>query len=154
VSTHHTVWPFASSCIRQVQSEANRDISVFAFFSSPPAAAKIIRPLDVTSTSLCLFLVVEPPKNLESFLCPSPSPFLVLGLLGSGAVSTIRFPSFRMRSLFLVKTGDHSMSSWVGGGNSVMMRGCGLEDPFIETPPVGTALEVGIGCGALEKPFS
>lgn len=31
-----------------------------------------------------------------------------------------------MRSLFLVSTGDQSISSCEGGGSSVIMRGCGL----------------------------
>ena len=79
-----------------------------------------MRPLEVTMTSRCLFLVVLPPKKRDSFLWPSPSPF-PWGLLGIGEDITIRSPSFNIRSLFLVKTGDHSISSCVGGGNSVII---------------------------------
>ena len=75
VSTHQTVCPFASIWLFHAQSGANREISCFDLFSSPPAGASTMRPLEVTMTSRCLFLVVLPPKKRDSFLWPSPSPF-------------------------------------------------------------------------------
>jgi hypothetical protein len=103
-------------------------MSIFAFFSSPPAAAITKCPLLVTMTSLCLFFIVLEPKNRCNLLGVSllrGSPCLEVGECGGGDDVTTRLPSLRMRSLLRVRTGDHSMSSWEGGGSSVMSRGEG-----------------------------
>lgn len=102
----------------------------FASFRSPPAGARINLPPDVIITSLCLFFVALAPKNLENLLGCSigtSGPDLDVGLYGAGAECTTNWPSFKMRSLAFVRTGDQSMSSWVGGASSVMMRGLGFE---------------------------
>lgn len=63
-------------------------------------------------TSRCRFFNALPPKKRENFFGVSTgaSP-LDFGLCGAGVEVTMRLPSLRMRSLFRVKTGDHSMSS-------------------------------------------
>src|SRR3569833_804746 len=122
VSTHQTAWPLAAIWLRHAQSGARRDIFCFVFFSSSLAGANTIRPLDVTMTKRCLFLVVLPPNKRDSFLWPSPCSPLPLGLLGMGADMTIRSPSFSILSFCRVSTGDQSRSSCVGGGSAVMMR--------------------------------
>lgn len=120
VSTHHTNWPLASCCVLQEQSDDVKDSSCLARLSSPPAGARMIRPLEVTMTSLWRFFVVLLPKKRDSFLWPS-SP-LPLPPWDNGVTITMRSPSRKIRSLVRVRTGDHSISSCVGGGSSVMMR--------------------------------
>ena len=59
----------------------SNEISIFAFFSSPPAAAITIRPLDVTMTNRCRLLVVlPPPKKRENFLGASAEASFEFGL--------------------------------------------------------------------------
>lgn len=126
VSTHQAVMPLPSLKLLKLTPGPTSGISSFAFFSSPPDAARTMRALEVTITRRCLRFDVLPPKNLENFfgvsLAASPFPF---GLCGCEVTVTFRFPSFKIRSLFLVRTGDQSISSCEGGGSSVMTRGCG-----------------------------
>ena len=95
----------------------------------------IRRAEDVIITKRCLFLPAfpPPPKKRESFLpvvltfsapvSPLTLPVFEFGLCGCDVDVTKRLPSLRMRSLLRVRTGDHSMSSWEGGGSSVMRWG-------------------------------
>lgn len=86
---------------------------------------------DVMRTSLSFFFVVLPLKKRENFGFSEGvvgSPFLPPGELAWEDVLTIKFPSFKIRSLLCVSTGDQSMSSWLGGGSSVMPRSCGRVD--------------------------
>lgn len=128
VSTHQAVMPLPSLKLLKLTPGPTSGISSFAFFSSPPDAARTMRALEVIITRRCLRFDVFPPKNLENFFGVSPpaSPF-PLGLCGCEVTVTLRFPSFRIRSLFLVRTGDQSISSCEGGGNSVMTRGFGRD---------------------------
>jgi hypothetical protein len=68
VSTHHTVKLFESLKHRQLVPCPSSEISILAFFSSPPDAARTIRALLVTITRRCRFLVVLlDMKNRENF---------------------------------------------------------------------------------------
>jgi hypothetical protein len=113
VSTDHDVMPLLSLNIFHVVPGATSETSNFAFFSSPPEAASTTRALDVTITSLVLFLEVLPPKNRENFFGVSTagSPVFEFGLCGCDVTVTLRLPNLSMRSLFLVSTGDQSMSN-------------------------------------------
>jgi hypothetical protein len=93
--------------------EAKRGISSLIFLSSPPDAARIIRPDEVTITRRCRFLVALPEKNRENFFGASNSPllFLDVGLCEAAEERTTKLPNFKIRSLFLLSTGDHSISS-------------------------------------------
>lgn len=146
VSTHQTVCPFVSLELRQLQPGASNDTSVFAFFSSPLALAITTLAHDVTMTKRCRFFTELLPKNREKRLgvsmgAESPPPLAAplepFELGGAGPVWTIRLPSFNMRSFVPVSTGDHSMSIWLGGGSSVIKRGCGRMLPLL--------VEVGAG---------
>ena len=64
-------------------------MSIFAFFSSPPAAAMTTCPLLVTMTNRCRFFSVLAPKKRWNLLGVSAfegSPFLDVGLWGGGEV--------------------------------------------------------------------
>jgi hypothetical protein len=85
---------------------------------------------EVMRTRRSFFLVVLPLKKRENLgfsVGVAESAFLPPGELPCEELLTIRFPSLRMRSLLCVRTGDQSMSSWLGGGSSVMPRSCGRE---------------------------
>jgi hypothetical protein len=59
------------------------------------------------------FFVADPEKKRENFLGASlsPLPFFDVGLCDAGEDKTTMLPSFKIRSLDLLNTGDHSMSS-------------------------------------------
>lgn len=112
-------------------------------FRSPPEGARIRRPPDVIITNLCLFFVLLAPKKRENLLGASnggSAPFLEVGLCGAGVELTTNCPSFNIRSFALVRTGDQSMSSCVGGARSVMIRGCGR---------MGRVVGAGEGCDVI-----
>ena len=73
----------------------------------------MIRPDDVTITNRCRFFVALPEKKRENFLGASSSPllFLDVGLCEAAEDRTTKLPNFKIRSLFLLSTGDHSISS-------------------------------------------
>jgi hypothetical protein len=55
-------------------------------------------------------------------------PFIfAVGLVGAGVMSTSWFENLMILSLLRVSTGDHSISSWLGGGISVIRRGTDLD---------------------------
>lgn len=141
VSTTQHENPFESVDVRYDVPGVRRESSNFAFFSSPPDAAMMMRPDEVTITKRCRFFVVLPPKKRENFRGASYSPpCFETGLWAAGDDRTTRLPSFKIRSLVLVKTGDHSMSSWLGGGSSVTSRGTTRELTLV-LDAAGLALE-------------
>ncbi len=69
MSTHHDVSPLPSLMLRHVVPGPSSEISILAFFSSPPDAAIMMRALLVIMTSRWRFLVVLPDmKKRENFL--------------------------------------------------------------------------------------
>jgi hypothetical protein len=149
VSTHHDVRPLPSLKLRHVVPGPSSEISILAFFSSPPDAAMMMRAPLVTMTSRWRFLVVLPDmkkrENLRGASCDDDSAFLTCGLCGCGDTVTTRLPSCRMRSFWRVSTGDHSMSSCEGAGSSVMRRAvCGREGVMVVgAEVVGAAASAG-----------
>jgi hypothetical protein len=91
----------------------------------------------VIITSLCRFLIVLLLKKRENFFGVSAgSSFPPTGCPGGCWVTNI-LPSFSIRSSRFVRTGDQSMSNWLGGGNSVMSLGFGGIGLLVEAAVAG-----------------